>query len=327
MLRKVVLLIAAAALPAALLAAGAEKDDPKAARFENAMRTIYQMKRKTSFLNLFNGLYLSADQLRKLIAVNEEYKKDREEHRKKVLEKAEECAEILQRWVEALEKGDLPKDLMRKAGHADHLVTVATRRMDGLRAKYKDRVEAIFTDAQKEVIRTFKPCVVPPRNLKDPVRAGQADSGGYGTKTLERLRRMPPRRFWRELDRIVNNSIEGYARRHPMTEEDRAAEYKRLREFLIEVYEMKDVDFEMNKEKLAREAKVRDKGHTIREEIEKLQKELKGWGEKARPGSSPVARWFLNPAMLPVMKERLAALESGDATPSPESAKSAGDGR
>jgi len=276
-----------------------------------------KLKKMTSFLNLLNGLYLSKEQMEKIVAINEEYKAKYEEWAKKNLQRIKEWERTLKEWVEALKRGELPRDLMRKAGRVGHMWGVAKRNiLNKVRSNYKERLEAVLTDAQKEVIRTFKPCVTPPRDLRDPIRAGQANAGGHSARLLVRLRRLPPHIFWHRLDKIVDHHITGYSKAHPMTEEEKAAERKRLREMLVKVYRMDDVDFEMQKNKLAKELKVRDKAHIIHDEIKRLHQELQKWQKKAMPGNhSSVVRWFLNPEIvIPVLRERIARMEQNRAS-------------
>ena len=285
-----------------------------------ALKKIQKLKKMTSFLNLLNGLYLSEEQMKKIVEVNREYQKEMEEWAEKYAERVEKWLKVMEEWVAVLKEGKLPKDLMRRAGHVDHMLVVVKRNMlNRLKTKYKERLEGIFTDAQKEVIRTFEPCVVPPRDLRDPIRAGQAKAGGRFVGLLQRLRRFPPRLFWRELDKIVDRHVEGYAKAHPMTEEEKNAERKRLRELLIKIYRMDDVDFELQKNKLAEELKVRDKAHVIRDEIKRLNEELQQWQKKVMPGHfSPVVRWFLNPdTVIPVLESRLGKTEGKEKAAQP----------
>lgn len=289
----------------------AEKDEKdEADKVMEAMKKIQKLKKMTSFLNLLNGLYLSEEQMRKILKVNMEYKEELEEWMLRNKERVEEGLRLMEEWVEALKEGKLPKDLMRRVGRVDHMFGVMKKRvLNRIRTRYKERLEEIFTEAQKEVIKGFKPCVVPPRDLRDPIRAGQAKTGGRYIRLLERLRRLPPNLFHRALDKIVDRHIQNYAKRHPMTDEEKAAERKRIRKILLKIYRMDDVEFEIQKGKLAEELKVRDKGHIIREEIKRLNQELNKWTQRVMPGyASPVARWFLNPdIVIPTLKARLDA--------------------
>jgi len=293
-----------------------EKTLTDAQKVAKVFAKMKKLKKMTSFLNLLNGLYLSKEQMEKIVAINEEYKAKYEEWARKNLQKVEEWERTLEEWVEALRRGELPRNLMREAGRVDHMLVVVKRNvLNKVRSNYKERLEAVFTDAQKEVIKTFKPCVTPPRDLRDPIRAGQAKAGSHFVKLLVRLRRLPPHIFWRQLDKIVDRHITGYSKAHPMTEEEKAAERKRLREMLVKIYRMDDVDFEMQKNKLAEELKVRDKAHIIHDEIKRLHQELQKWQKKVMPGNySPIVRWFLNPEIvLPVLKERIARMEDEEA--------------
>ena len=270
---------------------------------------IKKVKQLISFLNLFNGLHLSEEQLEELIKINEEYKADLEEYEKRAREKMEEWLDALNDWEKALENGELPKELMHRAGRADFGLTMGKKKMEDLKLKYKERLEAVFTDAQKEIIKDFAPCVIPPKNLKDPVRVGQASVNDRFIKELRRLRRVPRNRLYDVLDRVLErHPPEFIIKKHRMTEEEVRKERERVRKLLIKVYNMDDVEFELNKEKLAEELKFKDSVKQLREEIKKLNEEIAKHRRKENPASFGVLRWFLKPSIIPILKKRLAML-------------------
>ncbi len=57
-----------------------------------------------------------------------------------------------------------------------------------LSAKHETEAEAALDPGQWEVLRGFSPCLLPPQDLSNPVRAGQAGAGGRYEKWLERAR-------------------------------------------------------------------------------------------------------------------------------------------
>ncbi|MHC4932995.1 MAG: hypothetical protein ACYTGV_12470 [Planctomycetota bacterium] len=70
-----------------------------------------------------------------------------------------------------------------------------------------DAVVALLSEEQKAVLFDYKPCLIPPKNLRDPVRAGQAHDPTRGVRVLERLRKVPARKFNRHRDRILNGAL------------------------------------------------------------------------------------------------------------------------
>ena len=270
---------------------------------------IRKVKQLISFLNLFNGLHLSEEQLEELIKINEEYKADLEEYKERARERMKEWLNALNDWEKALENGELPKDLMHRAGRADFGLAMGKKKMEDLKLKYKGRLETVFTDAQKEIIKDFAPCVIPPKNLKDPVRVGQASVNDRFIKELRRLRRVPRSRFHNVLDKVLQRHPPKHIiKKHRMTEEEVRKERERVRKLLIKVYNMDDTEFELNKEKLAEELKFKSRVKELHEEIRKLNEEIRKQRRKENPGSYGVLRWFLKPSIIPILKKRLAML-------------------
>ena len=53
------------------------------------------------------------------------------------------------------------------------------------------RLNQVLTPEQVQVVKNFTPCLNPPKDLRDPVRAGQAAAHGGLEKRLRRLRTIP----------------------------------------------------------------------------------------------------------------------------------------
>ncbi|MCX7703304.1 MAG: hypothetical protein N2234_04285 [Planctomycetota bacterium] len=274
------------------------------------IKEIHRLKKMTSFLNLFNGLNLNTEQLEEIIKINEEYKAEVDALAEAAKERAKKCMEALKDWVSAIEKGEMPKDLMEKVGKADSLFKEMEKKVEDIRLKYRERLESVFTESQKEVINDFKPCVVPPQNLRNPVRVGQASNNEPIISELRRLRKIPQARFNEMLEKMIDGYIEKVTKKHRLEEVEISKERERIKALLVRIKGMSDVDFELNKEQLAEEVKYKDKGEIIREEMKRLQKELSEHEQKQKElsGNSPVMRWFLRPDKLPVLRMRLALL-------------------
>jgi hypothetical protein len=118
------------------------------------------------------------------------------------------------------------------------------------------RVEALLTDAQKSILGSFSCCLVPPQDLRDPVRAGQAESD---EKVLDLLRkvRQCPEKLWpmmREgiLQRVgqIADAVSPAA-----TPERKATAREGVAAALDRARGLSDVAFELEKDALAKAAK------------------------------------------------------------------------
>jgi len=118
------------------------------------------------------------------------------------------------------------------------------------------QVEALLTEAQKEVFCDFSCCLIPPHDMGDPVRAGQADSTAKELDLLRKARSCPPD-LWpaarsdvlRHLGPIVELVNPG------ATAERKAAACKAVGDAMDAARALTDTQFEIEKTRLARAVK------------------------------------------------------------------------
>ncbi|MGD2088701.1 MAG: hypothetical protein PVH61_21160 [Candidatus Aminicenantes bacterium] len=115
-------------------------------------------------------------------------------------------------------------------------------------------VDRLLTDSQKEILKTFTCCIIPPKELSDPVRAGQATSGEKEIEILRKVRKVPET-FWpyaksqglKKLEQLLVFKFPGITADKIKTICDRVGKiYEKARK-------LSDVDFEMEKGDLAEE--------------------------------------------------------------------------
>ena len=119
------------------------------------------------------------------------------------------------------------------------------------------QVEATLTDAQKAILGKFSCCLVPPQDLSDPVRAGQAE---VSDKALELLRKCRgcPEGFWP----LMRGNILSYTEHitDAISPGSTAARKAAAREAVAKTIDRaracSDVEFEMEKEQLARSVRA-----------------------------------------------------------------------
>ena len=167
-------------------------------------------------------------------------------------------------------------------------------------AEVERRVESILNSGQREVLADYKPCLIPPKDLKDPVRIGQANDSSHGEKWLTRARRASQNRRDRLADEALDREAEHYGKLEPA---ERAKRKQLLLETARQAAAMSDVDFELNKTELAEAIARPDRAEELREEISTLAR------AEGLPGR--VAHFMLNAQFVEQLRDRGRQLEQG----------------
>ncbi len=210
-------------------------------------------------LNLVNGLNLTKEQMECILKCL---------RKKMELSHDKEWREVLKGYL--LVKDGLEKDGRLSKQSRDLFFYTEPRHMKlmekgGIPRMELDKltatVEAALTDAQKEVMRTFVPCHIPPDEQNDPVLVGQAQTSDHQVKMLTNAREIPAGEFDGWFKNAVVPQIKGKVRNwnkcpHCEKKLEEKAELKRIREILEKARRMKDVEFELEKETLAKKLEL-----------------------------------------------------------------------
>ncbi len=287
-------------LPAALRAEDTEVD--------KRLAEIEKLRQEITCINLINGLNLTEEQLKSLIAIASEVQARKNEMKARTQKLVEETAQAFADLkVNLLAKGTfIPEDVAGKAGSLDARLKELHSKTEPEFETYARKVCEILTDAQKEVISTFEPCLLPPKSQKSPVLVGQSEERDIAVRVLRRVRELPEKRFQEKKDEFLNKKFV-HLKKHgaELTEEERAAERDRLFKVIDRVRAMDDEQFELEKSELAKEFEVKDRVHELREELDNLVDERDP--ERVEKG---IARYFLKSSMLGILEDRLKNLTS-----------------
>jgi hypothetical protein len=277
-------------------------------------RELRALRADINILNLVNGLNLTPHQIVHLLRAAREAKEVQDDATPppKDPEVAAKEFRALERIRASLLAGDAaPEDAVRDL---DNLRTrVRAPRRTGLETskrlrEIEDEVDAVLLPSQREVIRTYKPCLVPPQSLRDPVRVGQASDAGPMRRLLEHVVGVPADRWGREgpaiLDRVLDAEQEHLGRLNAVEEKER-------REALVRAFEearaMDAATFEMKKDLLAERIQPEDR-------IQSVHLELEGIADaQGRPGKT--ASILLDPRVVPILEKRLEQLKAAARTP------------
>ena len=120
------------------------------------------------------------------------------------------------------------------------------------------QIDAMLTGPQKDIIQKFSCCLIPPDDLSDPVRAGQAEVSERAMRLMRLVRSTKDAAWPRVKSSLLSRMIEGQKAKKPaLSQQDQ----KEIRSHFGEVFEkarsLSDVDFEMEKEDLCRELDLR----------------------------------------------------------------------
>jgi len=275
--------------------------DPQAAR------RLQDLFLDISTINLLNGLRLTREQTKAILALAREAEERRNDGRRvETYRKAlADAVAAYEAFKAEANKGNPPgESATRRAVHFERRIKMLRNRraelIDRHTPEFDARLQGILTEGQLQIIETFRPCLVPPKDLKDPVRAGQVASD-RGVRMLARVRRVPER-LWRERKHfIASRHVEkiGHGRLEITDKEARAAEEKHFIDVVEKARAMSDVEFEMEKSALAQQL-------SPQERLGQLLERSRVVRSKAVPRQvSRAARWLLHPRIIPILAERL----------------------
>jgi len=124
----------------------------------------------------------------------------------------------------------------------------------GMRAlkRISSRVDTVLTPEQKAIFHSFSCCLLPPKNLSDPARVGQAASSPWHVKVLETARKKSAGAW-----PITKRFISGLFVRHALvaqpglTQAHKKEIVRRVGEVLEEARSLSDMEFQLHSDDLA----------------------------------------------------------------------------
>jgi hypothetical protein len=271
---------------------------------------IEELFEEITLLNLINGLNLTEEQIKQIIQYNNEVQLLREQIEEVNNKTIQKVIDAFSKLKSALEKNEgIPKDIERYAAMMDQENKEIKEGMMNSVAAIEKELTTILLEGQIEVINTFEPCLIPPKNLKDPVRAGQAQDSEQGLNLLRRVRKIPQEIFDQDKYEIVERHLE-MVQKHTgkLTNEERKTEAERLLKVMEQARAMSDKEFELNGPDLARQfmtesKKTCKKDKELREELERIHQTRRG-------GPTRIGRYLLNPRILPILGKRLEMMKN-----------------
>ncbi|NIS59774.1 MAG: hypothetical protein GTO13_03425 [Proteobacteria bacterium] len=257
---------------------------------------VYDLRREINLLNLINGLHLSPEQITQMLKILREVEGIKGEYQSKAVTQARQMEEILIQLREVLGRNEeIDQGLIRKFLQAKKRGEDLKEEFHGAFVPYGDEMRRVLNENQLALIDEFKPCVVPPQATRNPVRIGQASGDTrMGERFLTRVRQMDEDVYQRRNPLLIRRLIERVERRVGLfSDEERVEEERRVANILKRARELSDLDFEARKADLARELK------------EPHEKALESRHRKRRGDLDKLAKFLLDPKLIPILEKRL----------------------
>lgn len=276
---------------------------------DDCTREIRELRADINLLNLYNGLNLTMEQVKVILREAKSLAREgkggtevsaREE--KKLLEKERT---MLAELKKKLYEGDDVSHSLRSR-YDNFMRNQWADKTCHLDRKYLEKVHAgatavhaALTDSQLEVLRTYKPCLIPPQDLRDPVRVGQAADHSHTVSILERIRELPDFVYAENRDHIISILVK-VAEKHvgKMSDEDRSAYADKVGAIIDRARAMDETEFLFNRQAMAAEVEPEDR-------IESIKAELVGMGLQNAEMQGKIAKNFLTPRAIPILEKRL----------------------
>lgn len=151
---------------------------------------------------------------------------------------------------------ELP-DSVRKMMAEDH-IGIGLQKRDLLTlVSLGKEADEILTENQKAVVANFSCCLLPPKNLSDPVRVGQAGVAGWQEEMLEKARKVGPNLWPLARRYTLDKVLQAERLKNPGLTEAQADEIRaRVGEILDRARGLEEMEFQLQKTKLCEEMKL-----------------------------------------------------------------------
>jgi hypothetical protein len=223
-------------------------------------------------------------------------------------------AELRDELINGVNRGfDTPTGILSKAGMTEGRIKGLEEKLNRELAAYEEEIRKVINTNQIEIIDAYKSCLIPPKELSDPTRIGQANPAGrYYEKLLEQMRGISDDDLDKNKEKLLAEHIEKVERhiKSPLNAEERIAEIRRVMDIIKRARAMNDADFACSRVDLAAEMEYQKKSEMLKQQIQNLQRELsrsgEREGERAKLGAlTKVGGFLLNPKLPELLLARL----------------------
>lgn len=242
-------------------------------------------------LNLLNGLYLSKEQMQGLLALAREAERDRNQVESQINASSQERIRALSDLrVALLANQGVPDDVAKRVIATKDTAREALEQLRKRQTARAEKATEFLTENQLTLVAEFKPCLLPPKDQRNPARIGQASSSSRFAKLLVNARKIPEDRYQQAKPRILARLEEGFKKHHLYPEDQIPQKVQEVGRMMDQARAMSDLDFEARKVQLAEQISPPEPAP------------LKGKRLQGR-----VSHLLINSRIIPILEQRIAA--------------------
>jgi len=252
-----------------------------------------EIRREIRLVNLINGLDLNSMQMEMILTRARETEKLRQESEAELRLRQEEMERVLEE-IKFYRKDnqEVPSaTVQRFHGLQKELRESRFGLVEKIREQARE-IERVLEEHQLYQLQEFVPCIIPP---KGELRIGQAQGHQGLTRGMERIRELPYRFYEKRKDEIVTRTLKRM-KLHALPRVE--INEKDMKKHILSVFEkarsLKDVEFEIQKEKLAEELISPVKPQALSSQFQMIRK---------------IETFLLSQEIIPLLEERLEAGE------------------
>jgi hypothetical protein len=213
---------------------------------------VEDLRADVGVLHLLNGLHLSREQMQALLTKCREAKALRDATVAALMRPMRTAETAFAALKQELLKDEVREQTLENAAQANEALKTLKEDFDKKMSELEGRTNQIFNDSQREVLRQFRPCVVPTKEDRDPERVGQAGEPAGFVKVLEHLRSVPAEHLEEAKQRGYEMHVLRWEKHFgKMTDKEKAEVRKQFDTVVAQARAMSNTEFEMSKAELA----------------------------------------------------------------------------
>lgn len=261
---------------------------PKEEKFDKSE----ELRREIRLINLLNGLELNSEQMGMILTRAQETEKLRQEFKATLQFQQSEREKVLEEIRSYLQESrEIPSTTAQRFHRIQTELKESRLNMDKRIREKAEEIKETLEEHQIYQLQEFIPCIIPP---KGESRIGQAQGHKGLARGLERIRNLPYRFYETKKDEIIARTLERMKLHVPPRVEINEKEMKRHVHSIFEkARSLRDVEFEIQKDKLAEELISPLKPQTLSSKSVLIRK---------------IEAFLLSPEIIPLLEERV---ESG----------------
>lgn len=244
-------------------------------------------------LNLVNRLFLSRQQMERLVALLEERRALEQRIAGIVASRRDEALADLARLRSVLEADQIPDEaLTRRIRQVEGEIVPEMQRTQMAMEDHAARARDLLTANQRDLIAAYDPCLIPQEDKVSPGRIGAAEAPTEIVEGLSKLRAAPWVVYALLKSHLAGKAVADLKAKAPRLDE--VAARRMVEEFFDRVRGMDESDWTSSKEEV------------VKGQIERLMT-MAGLGHPRGDVSGKVAQHLLNCGLIPVLRARLTA--------------------